>query len=177
MERKNGGMKIIFKWIGRIVGYGFLAFIALIGILIVYEMYFPWEDKAREREFNRRLEQKISDGEEKIYLKDLTDFEWEKLFFMGAEYTNEDLNQMIGFEYNGYIPSIWCDPFDKSDLVFVKDERVIIIPIPQCKTEDHCTHIEGKWGDQCQDDAFLRVVKDNLGAGVTEIRYILEQGN
>ena len=120
--------------------------------------YLPWEDRARERVFNQRLEEKIAAGEEKIYLRDLTDFEWEKLYVMSTEYTHRALEETIGFKYRGNVSSVWCDPGNKADLIFVYQHEATVITLPQCQIMHNCKHLSGKEGYKCSADSLLEVI-------------------
>ena len=111
----------IFRTFFKVLGYAFLAIIAVIALFsgcvwYVYN-YMPWEDKKIERAFNERLEEKMAAGEEKIYLKDLTDFEWNKVCYI-AEYALEapDGTKGYGFDFDSYLGRKYGGPYPLRDV-------------------------------------------------------------
>lgn len=117
--------------------------IFLIGTVFVAETYFPWEDKKRERIFNERVKNKIEAGEEKIYLRDLTDFEWDQVCYFktqngegGMQYPTP--SEVLGRKYNGYVPLQSCDTFGHNDFLFSNKTQAIFIRMHECILDNLC---------------------------------------
>lgn len=122
----------IFRTFFKVLGYAFFAIIA--GVMLfagfawfVYN-YVPWEDKKIEREFNKRLEEKMAAGETKIYLKDLTDFEWGRICYISAD-NEEDLREkIVSITYNKsefYVPFL-CGLDGCHNLLFLSKNHHLI---------------------------------------------------
>lgn len=87
-----------FRILFKVLGYAFLGLIAVIvlfsGCVWYVYNYVPWEDKKIERAFHNRLEEKVSAGEDKVYLRDLVDFEWDRACYISAS-NDGDLSEKI----------------------------------------------------------------------------------
>lgn len=114
-NRKESSMNKLFTVL--------ISFAVLGSSVFAVEAFFPSEDEARERNFNQKLEEKIAAGEKKIYLRDLTDFEWDKVchlvFAQDYNFSQRDISEIIDAEYDGYSPDQRCDTDKYNALVFV----------------------------------------------------------
>jgi len=130
-------MKTVLKWFRRILGFGFLGLITLIMLLFRHDHYFPSEDVKLERNFNKRLEEKIVAGETKIPLHDLTDFEWDevcyiKIYSVGGY--GFDIDKYLGYEYQGRKPKRnVCDTDVSNSLLFLmSDNKTKLLTMKRC---------------------------------------------
>jgi hypothetical protein len=108
----------------------FLSYVAFI--------YYDWklsESGKMSNEFNKKIQQFIKEEKVGFELKELTDFEWNKVCFYsgdGEEYIDlkdQELIKEIGFEPKTLIRSkFWID-YDFSGLLFVntKNQKVYVL--------------------------------------------------
>jgi hypothetical protein len=155
-----------------------IATLALLAFLVIGEIYFPLKDKHRERVFNELITQKIEAGERQIFLKDLTDFNWDRVCYFtsqygdgGASYPTPD--EVIGRKFEGYAPDASCDSFGHSDLLFYSDKTAKFVRFDFCNTKNLCR--TQSFGDNlhcCTSAAFLSYEVENR-AGVKNYRFYL----
>ena len=167
-------MKKFFKYIFLII-VGTLIFLGIFVYLVVFTDVFSSKE---EITFNNRLEEKIAAGEQKIPLQDLTDFEWDKVYYFPVEYSREDLENEVGFSYDGEIPSTDCDPQQKSDLVFVKGRKITIVPNSYCDIKSNCekTTTDMTYVTKCAKNTFITLKKIKSVGGKFYNLLILNEG-
>ena len=133
----------IFRALLKVLGYAIIVGIALIALLFAADCFLPWGDKKTERAFNKRLEEKIAAGEEKIYLKDLTDFEWDKVCYFETQDETGPIqyptpSEVLGHEYKGDIPFPSCGEFKHNDLFFIDHFGARFIKPKECLMGNLC---------------------------------------
>lgn len=78
-------------------------------------------------QFNSALTSRIHAGEQDVPVADLTLFEWDRVYFLGAysrsieNRRRKQLSDLIGFEYNGVVPDL--DGDGAWALLFVSDAK------------------------------------------------------
>lgn len=159
-------MKKLLKTIIYIL-IGVPIFLVVILLLLwVDAKYLPWEDKKRERAFAEAFFKKVNQGIEKIYLKDLTEFEWDKVcYFPSMNIDGINIatpSEVIGREYKGYIPEESCDTMQHSDFLFFSDKDAKFIRFG-CNVQVLCSSEEFVKGVECcSNSAFFTYKKNKL---------------
>src|SRR5690606_27532104 len=107
------------------------------------EIYLPWHDKAIERAFHNKLNEKIAAGEKEIPLTDLTDFTWEHVCFFSTQYGEGGVSyptpsEVWGRKYDGYVPGSSCDTFSHSDLFFTSQDSAQFVRLRSCSVVNLC---------------------------------------
>lgn len=114
-------------------------------------------DNPETESFNQNLKTKIEQGKHSIYINELTDFPWDNVYFAFSDYSKEELEQAIGVQYEGNIPSNMCDPFEKADLIFVRNNSVIILKTDYCKISHSCQDTKVPQIKKCSENAYFFV--------------------
>jgi hypothetical protein len=163
----------------KLLGSAIISVILLIILLFAADYFLPWEDKKTERVFNKRLEGKIAAGEEKIYLKDLTDFEWDKVCYFEAQDETGPMqyptpSEVLGHEYEGDVPFPSCGEFKHNDLFFIDHFDARFIKPKKCLMGNLCrTQTFRRNLHCCSREAFFqkefdRFSNDKIGYSLNE---------
>lgn len=146
--------------------------IALLAVMTgaFYIFFVPSEEKKIEIIFNQRLEEKIAAGEEKIYLKDLVDFEWDSAFLITARYHKKDLEKVFNKTILPDIKENNCDPEQRADVAFINANEAIINRLSFCRIETNCSSTELLWVYRCSRNSFFQVRERTNGFGLVRLK-------
>jgi len=114
-----------------------LIVLSVLGLLFYKYAYYPYLSlNSSEKHFYRELNKKLKNGETEIYIKNLTDFEWDQVCFLGS-YSfiplKEDFSKKIkGYARKGSYPNlnndgVWALEFiihAKKTIVIVKGRKI-----------------------------------------------------
>lgn len=93
---------------------------------LYYFFIFPGGPmKKHEKYFERSLIAAIKSEKGFVYLKNLTDFEWERICVIPPYADKEDIDKVLGFEYDDYKKLFWINDEGFITFLFIKDGKVI----------------------------------------------------
>jgi hypothetical protein len=120
-------IKSRFKYLKIAIGIGIsLSIISLSLRAAYFYMYRPMS--SYERHFENALINVIRTNKDFVYLKNLTDFEWERVCIVFPYAEKKDVEKILGFKYGDYDKLYWIANESIITLLFV-DERQNVTPL------------------------------------------------
>ena len=144
------------KRLGKVLNRFFFTIGLMVTAVFLYAVFSPSfnDSAAAEKHFNQKLKSFISSDESSIPLKELTDFNWDKVCHLRLgdpdhSYISEgQISIALGAAYSGRVPDEVCDTFSFNALVFSYSEfKHHLINIKYCGINNK----DGRPENQCFD--------------------------
>lgn len=102
-----------FLEVGKYLKNFIFLLLIIIFLILSVKAYIYFSQTPEERFFYKKLNQSLKIGQQKIYVKGLTNFEWDKIYFVGSYngFIDEEGNRCPSDDYDG----AWSLAFTKKN--------------------------------------------------------------